>query len=78
MRETEGRAEFNQMPNRVGHIILLCLGEGVPPISEFIGELDFPRHIYSMPYTEYPLRAPIGRGKWDVPISDSGSRKSLL
>ena len=43
------------MPNGVRHIILLFLGEGVPPISEFIDELDFPRHTYSMPYTEYSL-----------------------
>jgi len=52
VRETEGGTEFDEMPNRVRHIILLFLGEGVPPIPEFIGELDFPRHTYSMPYTE--------------------------
>ena len=43
------------MPNGVRRIILLFLGEGIPPISEFVGELDFPRHTYSMPYTEYSL-----------------------
>jgi hypothetical protein len=53
VRETEGGTEFDEMPNRVRHIILLFLGEGVPPILEFIRELDFPRHTYSMPYTEY-------------------------
>jgi hypothetical protein len=52
VRETEGGTEFDEMPNGVRHIILLFLGEGVPPIPEFIGELDFPRHTYSMPYTE--------------------------
>jgi hypothetical protein len=37
----------------VRHIILLFLGEGVPPISEFISEFDFPGHTHSMPHTEY-------------------------
>ena len=49
MRETEGRAEFHEMPNGVRHIILLFPGKGIPPISKFIGELDFPRHPHSMP-----------------------------
>jgi hypothetical protein len=53
VRETEGGTEFDEMPNRVRHILLLFLGEGVPSIPEFIGELDFPSHSYSMPYTEY-------------------------
>src|SRR5580692_678023 len=44
------------MPNGVRHIILLFLGEGVPPFPKFIGELDLPRHSCSMPYTEYSLR----------------------
>src|ERR1019366_7103089 len=56
VRETEGRTEFHEMPDAVRHVVLLFLGEGIPPISEFIGELDFPRHAYSMPYTEYFLR----------------------
>lgn len=47
---TEGGTEFDEMPNGMRHIILLFLGEGVPPIPEFIGELDL--HTYSMPYTE--------------------------
>jgi hypothetical protein len=56
VRETEGRAEFDEKPNGVRHIILLFLREGVPPVLEFIGELDFPSHTHSMPYTEYLLR----------------------
>jgi hypothetical protein len=38
----------------MGQIVLLVLGEGIPPLPEFVGELDFPGHAYSMPYTEYP------------------------
>ena len=53
VRKTECRAEFHEMPDAVRHIVLLFLGEDIPPISEFIGELDFPRHASSMPYTEY-------------------------
>ena len=53
VRETEGRTEFHEKPNRVRHIVLLFFGESVPPIPEFVCELDFPRHTYSMPYTEY-------------------------
>jgi hypothetical protein len=55
VRETEGRTEFDEMPNGVRDIVLLFLEEGLPPIAEFIGEIDFPRHIYNMPYTEYLL-----------------------
>src|SRR5437879_10721187 len=33
-----------------------CSSESVPTIPEFIGKLDFPRHTYSMPYTEYSGR----------------------
>jgi hypothetical protein len=54
MRETEGRTEFDEMPHGMGQIVLLVLGEGIPPLPEFVGELDFPGHAYSMPYTEYP------------------------
>jgi hypothetical protein len=52
VRETEGGTEFHEMPNGVRYIILLVLGEAVPPISKLIGEFDVPRHAYSMPYTE--------------------------
>jgi hypothetical protein len=54
MRRLRG-TEFDEMPNGVCHIILLFLREGAPPVPEFVGELDFPRHDYSMPYTEYSL-----------------------
>jgi hypothetical protein len=37
----------------VCHIILLFLGDRVPPILEFIGKLNVPGHNLSMPYTEY-------------------------
>lgn len=53
MRETEGWTKFDEMSNGVRHIVLLPFGKGIPPIPEFIGELDFPSHSYSMPYTEY-------------------------
>jgi hypothetical protein len=41
VRETEGGTEFHEMANRVRHIILLCLGEGVPPISEFMAHPQY-------------------------------------
>src|ERR1017187_2637509 len=52
VRETERRAKFHEMAHGVRYIILLFQGEAVPPISKFVGELDFPRHTCSMPYTE--------------------------
>ena len=55
MRETEGGAKFDEMPNRVRNIVLLLLRESFPPVPEFIGELDPPGHTHSMPYTEYFL-----------------------
>ena len=66
------------MPNRVRHIILLFLGEGVPPIPEFIGELDFHATTYSMPYTEYcQLPGALGKRPVGVPpgacLSPSGA-----
>jgi hypothetical protein len=43
------RTEFDEMPNGVRDVVLLFLGEGVPPISEFVCELDFPRRTHRMP-----------------------------
>jgi hypothetical protein len=38
MRETEGGAEFDEIPDGVRHIILLFQGEIVPPSPEFGGK----------------------------------------
>jgi hypothetical protein len=57
----------------VRHIILLCLRESVPRISEFVGELDFPWHIHSMPYTEYP-----GRQCCYAAVMPSSEKKTVL
>jgi hypothetical protein len=60
--ETKRWAKFNEMPNGVRDIVLLLFRDGVPPILEFIGELDFPGHTNSMPFTEYQAQAPAIRG----------------
>jgi len=54
--ETKRWAKFNEMPSGVRDIVLLFFRDGVPPILEFIGELDFPGHTNSMPFTEYQAR----------------------
>jgi hypothetical protein len=45
MREPEGGAEFCEKPHRVRDILLLILGEGIPPAPEFVREFNFPGHI---------------------------------
>ncbi len=38
----KGRALFSEEINRKAHIVLRVLGQPVPPLSELVGELDFP------------------------------------
>jgi hypothetical protein len=71
VRETQGRTEFDEMPNGVRHIILLILGEGAPPIPEFVGEFDFPRHAYSMHPQEENSPARYGSRKFTSTLSDT-------
>jgi hypothetical protein len=50
--ESQGRAEFDEMPHGVGHIVLLLFRERIPPVLEFVSKFDIPGHSYSMPFTE--------------------------
>ena len=63
------------MPHGVSHVVLLVFGEAVPPGLEFAGELDFPSHSYSMPYTEYA-----GEGMKvarELGIAGAGDKKTI-
>jgi len=44
VRESEGSGRFDDTPDRVRHVVPLFREERVPPIAEFLSELDLSDH----------------------------------
>lgn len=53
MREAQSRAKLSQQADRIGHIVLLNLGQDFPPCIEILCELDLPATALIMPSREY-------------------------
>ena len=45
---SQGWAVFSEEVYPKSHIVLRILGQPVPPVTEFICELNFPRHVLIM------------------------------
>src|ERR1022692_174990 len=48
MRHLQGRTNLLKESNAEVHALLLGGGQAIPPLTELIGELDFPGHALSM------------------------------
>jgi hypothetical protein len=49
MGHAERRSNLLEKADREVHALLFRPGQRFPPIAELIGELDFPRRVFSMP-----------------------------